>query len=240
MVAATGSSSITSLTSNYIGSHIGMTGLWSGGVFYSKTRSMARFGLLALNKGIWGTDTLMRDTSYYRAMINTSQSFNPAYGYLWWLNGKSSYLAPGIPFMFNGSLIANAPADMFAALGKNDQKIYVVPSQRMVVVRTGNSAYGVALAFSPFDNLLWAKMDSLDYHCSYTFTGNGNWNVASNWANNLLPPANLQKQAFIKISPIAGGECVLNVPQTVADGSQLIVPANVKFRIQGNLNILNH
>lgn len=236
LIAASGTG-INAFTNTNINTHIGMAGAWVNGVYYSKTRSMARFGLLALNKGVWANDTLIHDASYWNAMVNTSQPFNNAYGYLWWLNGKSSFMAPGLQFVFNGSLIPNAPSDMFAALGKNDQKIYVVPSRNMVVIRTGESAYGVAAAFSPFDDMLWGKIDSLGYNCSYTFTGNGNWNNPSNWAAQLVPPSVLQYDATITISPSIGGECILNVPQTITQGTKLVIPANVKFRILGNLVI---
>jgi len=233
-------SNINSFTNSNISNKIGMTGLWFNGVYYSKTRSMARFGLLALNKGVWANDTLLHDTNYWNSMVNTSQPYNQSYGYLWWLNGKTSFMSPGLQFVFNGSLVPKAPADMFAALGKNDQKIYVVPSQNLVVVRTGESAYGVALAFSPFDDLLWGKIDSLGYKCNYTFTGSGNWNNAANWANQLIPPAVLDKEATITVSPITGGECILNVPQTIAAGANLVIPSNVKLTVSGNLTVLQH
>jgi hypothetical protein len=55
-------------------------------------------------------------------------------------------------------LFPNAPADLYAALGKNDQKLYVVPSQKLVVVRMGESAGNVQLAASSFDNELWGKL----------------------------------------------------------------------------------
>ena len=38
-------------------------------------------------------------------------------------------------FQFNGSLIASGANDMYMALGKDDQKIYVIPSKKMVVGR---------------------------------------------------------------------------------------------------------
>jgi len=240
VLTAVSGANINSFTNSNIGNKIGMTGLWFNGVYYSKTRSMARFGLLALNKGVWANDTLLHDTNYWNSMVNTSQPYNQSYGYLWWLNGKTSFMSPGLQFVFNGSLIPKAPADMFAALGKNDQKIYVVPSQNLVVVRTGESAYGVALAFSPFDDLLWGKIDSLGYKCNYTFTGSGNWNNADNWANQLIPPAVLDKEATITISPITGGECILNVPQTIAAGANLVIPSNVKLTVSGNLTVLQH
>jgi CubicO group peptidase (beta-lactamase class C family) len=78
------------ITNNWIESQTGMSGTWFQQVYYSKARDMARFGILNLNKGIWNSDTIMKDTAYFRAMTNTSQNLNKAYGYLWWLNGKSS------------------------------------------------------------------------------------------------------------------------------------------------------
>jgi CubicO group peptidase (beta-lactamase class C family) len=48
---------------------------------------------------------------------------------------------------------------LYAALGKNDQKIYVVPSKKLVIIRMGNSAGNPSLASSNFDNELWAKLN---------------------------------------------------------------------------------
>jgi hypothetical protein len=50
---------------------------------------------------------------------------------------------------------------MFMGLGKNDQKIYVVPSKKMVIIRMGNPADTVNLALSDFDNVLWQKINAL-------------------------------------------------------------------------------
>ncbi len=150
------------ITTNWIKTHIGIGGLWSQQVYYSKARDMARFGLLNLNKGIWNNDTLMKDSMYFKAMTNTSQLLNKSYGYLWWLNGKSSFMTPQSQIVFPGTLMSNAPSDMFCALGKNDQKIYVVPSQNMVIVRQGNTAGGFSLAASAFDNVLWDYINKLN------------------------------------------------------------------------------
>jgi CubicO group peptidase (beta-lactamase class C family) len=156
-----------SYTNSRVKTRIGMSsGIWVQDVFYSRTRDAARFGLLMLGKGIWNSDTLMHDTNYYNAMINTSQAYNESYGYLWWLNGKSSNMLPGTSLVFQGEIVPNAPADMYAALGKNDQKIYVVPSENMVVVRMGNSAELSLFAVSNFDNELWARVSTLE--CSGT------------------------------------------------------------------------
>lgn len=147
---------------------IGMTGgAWinSGdglSVYWSTTRSMARFGLLSLNKGKWNGTTIVNE-NYFNQATTTSQPINQAYGYMWWLNGKSSYHLPTSQFEFNGTLMSNAPSDMYAALGKNDQKIYVIPSKKMVVIRMGDVANpdNPTFALSGFDNELWDKINDL-------------------------------------------------------------------------------
>lgn len=141
---------------------IGMSGSWlqtgDFSVYYSNARSMARFGLLALNKGTWNSTKIVNETFFYNS-VNSSQSINKAYGYLWWLNGKSSYHLPQSQFEFQGKLIPNAPNDLFAALGKNDQKIYVSPSKKLVIIRMGDSADSTNFALSNFDNELWSKIN---------------------------------------------------------------------------------
>ena len=158
LVQASGATSMTAYTSQRLGNRIGMTGLWANDVFYSKARSMARFGLFILARGSWNGTPIMTDAAYFQAMTTPSQTLNRSYGYLWWLNGQSSYRLPGSQVNFPGAVIPAAPADMIAALGKNDQKIYVVPSLGLVVVRQGQSAGASRLAASSFDNELWTKI----------------------------------------------------------------------------------
>lgn len=139
----------------------GLTGAWINYVFYSKPRSMARFGSLILNKGDWNGTTVLADQNYQTEMINTSQNFNQSYGFLWWLNGQGSHMLPSSQLVINSDIIPNAPDEMFAALGKNDQKLYVIPSQNIVVVRMGESS-GVSLfALSTFDDQLWGILKNV-------------------------------------------------------------------------------
>jgi len=143
---------------------IGMNGVWlaSGNniVYYSTARSMARFGLLMLNRGKW-ENTVILNPDYFQDATSTSQTINHGYGYLWWLNGKDSYHLPQSQLQFSGSIIPTAPDDMFMALGKNDQKIYVIPSRRMVIIRMGDAADNVNLALSDFDETLWEKISAV-------------------------------------------------------------------------------
>lgn len=148
-------------TRQQVATPIGMGGLWVNvgfnNVYYSNARNMARFGLLLLARGQWNGNNIVNST-YVDSMAATSNSLNQSYGLLTWLAGKPSYMLPTIQTVLNGSLVPNAPTDMFAALGKNDQKIYVVPSKNLVVIRMGNSAGNVQLAASSFDNELWGYL----------------------------------------------------------------------------------
>lgn len=143
---------------------IGMDGTWVQNqglsIYRSTARSMARFGLLALNKGKW-KETQLVNTSFMQQATTTSQNLNLAYGYLWWLNGKASYRLPQTQFQFNGKIIPSAPDDMYCALGKNDQKIYIIPSRKLVIVRMGNAADSVNMALSDFDEVLWEKINAV-------------------------------------------------------------------------------
>lgn len=140
----------------------GMNGLWIkngwNNVYYSNARSMARFGLMILAGAQWNGAPVLNDKAYINAMSATSQNLNLSYGYLWWLNGKASHMLPTVQMVFNGSMVPNAPADMYAALGKNDQKVYVVPSKKLVIIRMGEAAGNPQLAVSSFDNELWGYL----------------------------------------------------------------------------------
>ncbi len=145
-----------------VASKTGMTGVFlkSGynNVFYSTPRSMARFGLLILNGARWDTTAVLGDTSYFHAMVNTSQALNLSYGYLWWLNGKPTYMLPQTQFVFPGPLNPAAPPDMIAALGKNGQFINVVPGMNLVFIRMGDAPDGSLVPFT-LNNMIWEKLN---------------------------------------------------------------------------------
>lgn len=188
------------ITTNWIKSRIGMGGIWLQQMYYSKARDMARFGLLNLNKGIWNADTLMKDSLYFKTMTNTSQVLNNSYGYLWWLNGKSSFMSPQSQIVFPNTLMSNAPTDMYCALGKNDQKIYIVPSQNIVIVRQGNTAGGFSLAASSFDNTLWDYINKLT--CVTSIHENENGAIYFSYPNPVNKDLTIEnvKQTIEKIS----------------------------------------
>ena len=145
---------------------LGMDGFWNDGLIFkiynSNTRSMARFGLLALNKGNWNTEQIINE-DFFSESIKSSQNINPSYGYLWWLNANNIFMVPGSRNVFQGNLVPNAPADMYAAMGASDQRIYIVPSKKMVIVRMGNASdpANPNFAVSGFDNALWQKINAV-------------------------------------------------------------------------------
>ena len=143
----------------------GMDGLYIpigfNSVFFSTARSMARFGLLTLAGGNWNGNAVLNDEVYYEAMVTPSQTLNPAYGYLWWLNGQDSYMVPGLQFSFGGSLCPAAPADMFCALGRDGQFINVVPSENLVWIRMGEAPDESLVPFL-FNNAIWESINQLE------------------------------------------------------------------------------
>lgn len=150
-------------TDQKIESVLGMNGQWIAlgynNVYWSTARDMARFGLLILNNGKWNDTTVISDVDYLNQMVSTSQGLNPSYGYLWWLNGKSSIIFPALPNSFNVSLSENAPDDLFAGMGKNGQFVEVVPSQNLVVIRMGEAPDG-SLVPVEFHDEMWGKLNT--------------------------------------------------------------------------------
>lgn len=226
----------------------GAFGLWLPGtgadsfnrIYYSTPRNMARFGLLLLNKGVWNTDTLLRDTAYLRQMTTTSQSMNMSYGYLTWLNGKASYMMPGLQLVITGSLAPNAPADMYAGLGKNDQKLYVIPSYNMVIVRMGNDAGFPAAAVSAFDNELWGKLKNIfctPVGVNNTIIAKENWQVYPNPAKDYVVITNTDKKPYTAILYDVTGRAIKQITtrdETYSLETSEIVSGIYYLHIQSN------
>lgn len=209
-------------TNQQLGLKIGLSGLWYDGVFYSKPRSMARFGLMILNNGIWNGDTILKDRNYYTQMTNTSQSINESYGYLWWLNGKNSYKLPASTQTFAGPVCRPAPADMIAGLGKNDQKLYIIPSQKIVVIRMGDAATDNSPVPVVFDTLLWNELNK--YMCTNTvglpYQTSNNWGVTV-WPN----PVSTQIELTFN-NPQLGNQTIHVYNQLGVLVKQFVVSAN--------------
>ncbi len=164
VLSAAAHQSYNEFTDQQIKSKTGMDGQWisnKNNVVYRCTpRSAARFGLLLLSKGKWDDHQIMTDMEYFTAMTTSSQELNPSYGYLTWLNGKSSVILPGRPISFNQSIAPDAPSDLFAAMGKNGQFIDVVPGKDLVVIRMGQSPDD-SMVPVVFHNEMWKRINAV-------------------------------------------------------------------------------
>ncbi|SFT64984.1 Por secretion system C-terminal sorting domain-containing protein [Lishizhenia tianjinensis] len=129
-------------------------------VYTSTPRSMARFSLLMLNNGNWDGTPIMTDANYFSEMVNSSQNLNEAYGYLWWLNGKNSFMLPSTQVVLPGKLFPNAPDETYAALGKNGQFINVLPSQGITWIRMGNAPSNLFVPYLMNDEI-WQRLNGL-------------------------------------------------------------------------------
>lgn len=114
-------------------------------------RDVARFGQLVLDGGRGADGKRIVSEAGLKAMFAHTPT-NPAYGRLWWLNGSAYTIRP-LANRTDGPLIPAAPADLVAALGALDRKLYVVPSRKLVVVRMGQAAPDKA-----FDQALWLRL----------------------------------------------------------------------------------
>ncbi len=121
--------------------------------FVTSARDLVRFGEWIL--GQRGSAEQQKrhpfpgDPKVLSAFTQPSQKLNPAYGYLWWLNG---YPVTGLRGGRTPSLIPAAPSDLFAAQGALGRKLYVVPSLKLVVSRLGDQPE------ADFNQQFWLKL----------------------------------------------------------------------------------
>ena len=130
--------------------------------FATSARDLARFGLLILAEGYWNHELVLGDQAFLTAALQPSQTLNPAYGYLWWLNGKDFWLAfADPPERVDRALIPSAPSDLVAMQGALDRKVYVVPSLGLVVVRLGDRGSTDEASFS---DIFWTALSQAVPH----------------------------------------------------------------------------
>jgi len=143
---------------------IGMSGFWftflGNTTYVASARDMARFGWLVMNDGIWDGTTVLGDLNYINAMRTPSQALNPSYGYLWWLNGQSSYVNTAPTVSVPGMISPNAPTDVYTAAGLNGQFISISPSTGLIMIRQG-SGTGNYTEFSLHDEI-WKRLLNAD------------------------------------------------------------------------------
>ncbi len=102
----------TDLSGNYVGSSYG----------WATPRDWAKFGLLYLHKGNWNGEQIFDESwvDYATSPTNTSDG---RYGAQIWLNAGGYY--------------PDAPKELFSFNGYQGQRVFIIPSKDLVIVRMG-------------------------------------------------------------------------------------------------------
>jgi CubicO group peptidase (beta-lactamase class C family) len=102
----------------------------------------AKFGTLLKQNGQWQGQQIL-DASLVSQLFSSS-SVNPAYGMTFWLN------AAGIdPSYRVRAAFPNLPSNTFMAEGGQGQRLIVIPSRNLIIVRFGNSDTFTTAGFVP-------------------------------------------------------------------------------------------
>lgn len=102
----------TDMAGNYVGSSYA----------WATTRDWSKLGLLYLHKGNWNGEQIF-DASWAKYVSTPTNTSEGRYGAQFWLNA--------------GGFYPDAPRDMYSCNGFQGQKVYIIPSQDLVIVRMG-------------------------------------------------------------------------------------------------------
>jgi hypothetical protein len=145
-------------------------------------------------------------------------------------NGKmgQSYAAAviaqgGIPFykfeVVSGALPAGLNINSFSGA------ISGTPTQ------SGTASFTVRL--TDYDDKTFSRDLSITVSNNvYTFTGDGDWNNAANWANGLVPPVPVPSGVEVVINPSSGGQCVYTGNFSLQPGAKLTLKSGKSFKVK--------
>ncbi len=111
-------------------------------------REWARFGEFVRLGGNWKGEQLI-DRSALDAFTRGSK-VNPAYGLTWWLNKEippktikdARVLRRATDLYVNRQAAARLPDDLLMAAGAGNQRLYIIPSRNLVIVRQSGALFG--------------------------------------------------------------------------------------------------
>lgn len=99
-------------------------------------REWVKFGLLLKNNGKWNGKQIV-DAKLLDELVVGSKT-NPAYGLTFWLNAKGTGPSGNERMNVGGEVPGGGkPLDLFMAAGAGNQRLYVIKSQDLVIVRFG-------------------------------------------------------------------------------------------------------
>jgi len=104
---------------------------------YATARDYARFALLYENDGVFNRERILPE-GWVRYSTSVASASNGAYGSFFWLN--------------KGKELPSAPDDMYMCVGHDGQRIYIMPTQDLIVVILGYSS--TSKGGMDFDRLL--------------------------------------------------------------------------------------
>ncbi len=124
----------TDMEGNYVYSSYG----------WATTRDWAKFGTLYLHRGNWDGEQLF-NPSWADYVATPTPTSNNVYGAHFWLN--------------KGGIYPDVPRDLYSANGFQGQKVFIIPSTNMVIVRTGLTE-GKSFDFNSFLRDIIAAVDT--------------------------------------------------------------------------------
>jgi CubicO group peptidase (beta-lactamase class C family) len=106
------------------GTFVGSSYIWAS------ARDYAKFGMLYLSDGVWNGERILPEGWVKKTTTAPAANHLKNYGYQFWLNGSGEANPSQKEF-------PQMPADFFYADGYGGQRIYIVPSLQLVIVRLG-------------------------------------------------------------------------------------------------------
>lgn len=114
-------------------------------------RDWAQFGQFVLQGGAWNGEQLVDEAAFLRLFEGSDA--NPAYGLTWWLAAPvSAETRAEIPQLRRASDIAayaDRLPDVMMAAGAGRQRLYVIPSADMVIVRQTDRVMAALMGRAP-------------------------------------------------------------------------------------------
>ena len=144
-----------------------LAGGWPVSALHTSARDLTRFGEAMLGVG----GAVGADADLLAKATRTSQDLNASWGLFWWDFSAPSAIVlghrpgdavdplkplGGIPI--DRRIAPDAPLDTFGGIGFGDQRIYVIPSRRAVVVRLGRPTFVEGERPRPIDIELWRRL----------------------------------------------------------------------------------
>lgn len=98
---------------------------------FATARDWARFGQLYLQRGLWDGERILPEGWVAYSMMPVDDAPQGKYGAMFWLNA-------GAPDNPKNRRWPDVPRDAYSAEGFQGQRVIIIPSEKLVIVRLGN------------------------------------------------------------------------------------------------------